>query len=311
MADSQINSKPKLLDRLADAIKARHLSDKTFVSYAHWIKQYCRFHNLKHPADMGETEISLFLTHLATQKKVASSTQNQALAALLFLYKYVLHKELSNIENVVRAKKSIRLPVVLTKEEVKAILAKMSGQYHLMASLMYGTGMRLGECLSLRVLDIDISKNEIIIRHGKGDKDRHTMLPQTLINKLNEHLSRVKCTHELDSNSGFGAVLLPDALAKKYPNAAKEWKWQWVFPQENRWRNKETGVEGRHHIDETLLQKAFKLAVNEAGVLKLAHLHTLRHSFATHLLENGYDIRTVQELLGHSDVKTTMISHMF
>ena len=298
---------PKLLDRLRSEVSVRHLSSRTADAYAVWIKKFCRFHHMRHPRDMGEVEINAFLGHLATVGKVSASTQNQALAALLFLYRYVLKKDLGDFGNVVRAKRTQRIPVVLTREEVKKILGSMKGQYRLMASLMYGTGLRLNECLMLRVLDIDFGKLEVTVRRGKGDKDRRTMLPQTLVPALKEHLKRVKQIHEKDLLEGWGRVLLPDALERKYPNAPKEWTWQWVFPQEKRWVDAKTGKQGRHYMDQSLLQKAFKYSLKASNINKLASPHTLRHSFATHLLENGYDIRTVQELLGHSDVKTTMI----
>lgn len=256
---------------------------------------------------MAEPEINAFLTHLAVKEKVSASTQNQALSALLFLYRHVIGREVGDLGEVIRARKPTRLPVVMTREEVKAVLANLSGDKWLMASLMYGAGLRLMECLRLRAQDIDFLRNEILVRDGKGAKDRITMLPESLKGPLQHHLKKVKTIHERDLADGWGSVQLPMALDRKYPNAPKEWRWQWVFPQENRWKNQKTGEEGRHHVDESLVQKAVREAVMKAGLTKRASCHTFRHSFATHLLESGYDIRTVQELLGHNDVKTTMI----
>lgn len=256
---------------------------------------------------MAEPEINAFLTHLAMKEKVSASTQNQALCALLFLYRHVLGCEIGDLGKVIRARKPKRLPVVMTREEVKIVLTNLSGDKRFMASLMYGAGLRLMECLRLRVQDIDFSRNEILVRDGKGAKDRITMLPESLKAPLQEHLNKVRAIHESDLADGWGRVLLPDALDRKYPNAPKEWRWQWVFPQENRWKSTQTREEGRHHVDESLVQKAVREAVSRAGLTKHATCHTFRHSFATHLLEGGYDIRTVQELLGHKDVKTTMI----
>lgn len=298
---------PKLLDQLREALRSRHYSRRTEQTYCHWVKRYVHFHNVRHPAEMAEPEINAFLTHLAVKGKVAASTQNQALSALLFLYRHVLGREVGDLGEVIRARKPKRLPVVMTREEVKAVLANLSGDKWLMASVMYGAGLRLMECLRLRVQDIDFSRNEIFVRDGKGAKDRITMLPESLKAPLQEHLKTVKAIHERDLADGWGRVLLPDALDRKYPNAPKEWRWQWVFPQENRWKNTKTGEEGRHHVHETILQRAVKEAVRKAGIVKHAGCHTFRHSFATHLLESGYDIRTIQELLGHKDVSTTMI----
>lgn len=299
--------KPRLLDLLRQALRARHYSRRTEKTYVFWVRKFIFFHGVRHPAEMGEAEINSFLTHLAVKEKVSASTQNQALSALLFLYRHVIGREVGNLGKVIRARKPSRLPVVMTREEVKAVLDRLSGDKRLMASLMYGAGLRLMECLRLRVQDIDFAPNEIFVRDGKGAKDRITMLPASLKAPLQEHLKRVKRIHEKDLADGWGSVPLPYALDRKYPNAPKEWRWQWVFPQENRWKNSKTGEEGRHHLDESILQKAFKHAVAKAGITKRATCHTLRHSFATHLLEGGHDIRTVQELLGHSDVRTTMI----
>lgn len=256
---------------------------------------------------MAEPEINAFLTNLAVKEKVSASTQNQALSALLFLYRHVLGRKIGDLGEVIRARKPRRLPVVMTRDEVKAVLGCLTGDKWLMASLMYGAGLRLMECLRLRAQDIDFARNEITVRDGKGAKDRITMLPESLKSPLQDHLRKVKAIYEKDLADGWGRVLMPDALDRKYPNALTEWRWQWVFPQENRWMNRQTREQGRHHIDESLIQKAVRDAVAKAGLTKRATCHTFRHSFATHLLEGGYDIRTVQELLGHSDVKTTMI----
>ena len=256
---------------------------------------------------MGGLEINAFLTHLVIKERVSASTQNQALAALLFLYRYVLGREVGELGDVVRARRPRRLPVVLTREEVKAVLRELHGDKWLMGSLRYGAGLRLMECLRLRVQDIDVARNEILVRDGKGAKDRVTMLPESLKKPLQDQLQKVKAIHEKDLRDGYGRVPLPDALDRKYPNASREWRWQWVFPQEHRWVNAKTGEQGRHQVDESIVQKAFKQAVARAGLTKRATCHTLRHSFATHLIEAGYDIRTVQELLGHKDVRTTMI----
>jgi integron integrase len=256
---------------------------------------------------MAEPEINAFLTHLATEGKVSASTQNQALSALLFLYRYVLDRKIGELGEVVRARKPHRLPVVLTRQEVRAVLSSLEGDKWLMASVMYGAGLRLTECLRLRVQDVDMEAGQILVRDGKGFKDRITMLPKVVKRPLAEHLERVKRIHARDLADGYGRVQLPDALARKYPKAAWDWGWQFLFPQEKRWVDPRTGEQGRHHIDESLIQRAVKAATRAAGIHKHATCHTLRHSFATHLLEDGYDIRTIQELLGHRDVKTTMI----
>jgi integron integrase len=298
---------PKLLDRLREALRSRHYSRRTEQCYCHWVKRFIFYHKVRHPAEMAEPEINAFLTHLAVKEKVSASTQNQALSALLYLYRHVLGREVGTLEGLIRARKPKRLPVVMTREEVKAVLSHLSGDKWLMASLMYGAGLRLMECLRLRVQDIDLARHEILVRDGKGAKDRVTMLPDSLKAPLQEHLRGVKTIHDQDLGAGWGRVEMPHALDRKYPNAPTEWRWQWVFPQENRWRNTDTREEGRHHIDESLVQRAVKDAVRTAGIVKRATCHTFRHSFATHVLEAGYDIRTVQELLGHQDVRTTMI----
>jgi len=302
-----VDKKPKLIEQLREALRVRHYSRKTEATYIHWVKRFIFFHHVRHPREMAEPEINAFLSHLALKEHVSASTQNQALCAIIFLYRYTLEKKIGDLGEVIRARKPVRLPVVMTKEEVKAVLDCLSRDKSLIACLMYGAGLRLMECLRLRVQDVDFNLNQITVRDGKGNKDRITMLPSSVKKSLAEHLSNIKKIHEADICKGFGRVLMPDALARKYPNASKEWRWQWIFPQESLWLNKETGERGRHHIDESIIQKVVKEAVAKAGLVKRATCHTFRHSFATHLLEDGYDIRTVQELLGHKDLKTTMI----
>jgi len=287
--------------------RSRRYGRRTEETYFHRVKRFICFHHLRHPAEMAEHEINAFLTHLAVKDNVSASTQNQALSALLFLYRFVIGREVGSLVGVIRARKPKRLPVVMTRDEVRAVLDRLTGDKQLMASLMYGAGLRLMECLRLRVKDIDFSRNEITIRDGKGGKDRISMLPESLKQDLQKHLRETRTTHEKDLEEGWGRACLPDALDRKDPNAPIEWRWQWVFPQENRWKNTKTGEEGRHHVHETILQRAVKEAVHKAGIVKHVGCHTFRHSFATHLLEAGYDIRTIQELLGHKDVSTTMI----
>jgi len=299
--------KPKLLDQVRQAIRTRHYSYRTEKAYVHWIKRFIFFHDKRHPIEMGEAEIAQFLSSLASDAHVSASTQNQALNALLFLYKEILEKKIGLIQGVVRAKRPARLPVVLTKEEVKRVLDCLSGDPWLMAMLLYGAGLRLMECCRLRIKDIDFAGNHIVVRAGKGNKDRHTMLPAAVKEPLLQHLQLVKRQHEGDLRMGLGRVALPYALERKYPNAEKEWGWQWAFPATSHYMDAVTGVKRRHHLHESVLQRAFKDARLKAGVFKPAGCHTLRHSFATHLLESDYDIRTVQELLGHKDVTTTMI----
>ena len=303
--------KPKLLDQVRDVIRRKHFSIRTEQAYTDWIKRYILFHRKRHPRDMGEEEVGEFLTHLARDGKVAASTQNQALSALLFLYKEVLKQEIGWLNNVERAKRPVRVPVVLTRDEVHKIFAHLHGKYRLMAGLLYGSGLRLMECVRLRIKDVDFGYLRITVRDGKGAKDRVTMLPVNLAASLERHLQKMKAQHEEDVEGGYGQVYLPFALERKFPNANREWCWQYVFASErlsiDPRSDPERTVMRRHHVDESVLQDFVKRAVRASGVPKPATCHTLRHSFATHLLENGYDIRTVQELLGHKDVSTTMI----
>jgi integron integrase len=298
---------PKLLDQVRDRLRVKHYSIRTETQYVQWIKRFIYFHGRRHPRDMGGPEVEAFLTHLAVEGNVAASTQNQALAALLFLYREVLEMELPWLDKVTRAKRPRRLPVVLTRQEVRRVLAEMNGVHALMARLLYGTGMRLMECVRLRVKDVDFERLEIIIRDGKGAKDRVTMLPESIAQDLQAHLEKRRTLFDADKRLGKAAVYLPDALAKRYPGAPTEWGWQYVFPSGSFSIDPRSGEERRHHMDEKLLQRAMKRAVQTAGIVKPATPHTLRHSFATHLLERGQDIRTIQELLGHKDVATTMI----
>jgi integron integrase len=300
-------AKPRLLDQVRDAIRARHYSYRTEQAYVGWIRRYILFHRKRHPVEMGKVDIERFLTALAVDRHVAASTQNQALAALLFLYKEVLRKDPGWLEGVVRAKRPQRLPIVLTGSEVEVLLAALDGVTWIMALLLYGSGLRLMECLRLRIKDIDCGRREILVREGKGAKDRVTMLPSAVVPKLTVHLERVRELHAADVAAGLGGVALPDALAHKYPNAGHEWGWQWVFPASTISADPRTGERRRHHLHETVLQRAIREARRRAGLTKLIGPHTLRHTFATHLLAAGYDIRTVQELLGHRDLKTTMI----
>ncbi len=298
---------PKLLDILARELRARHYSPRTETAYVQWVERYIRFHRMRHPADMGTDEINAYLTSLAVRDHVSASTQTQALSAILFLYRYVLGVEVGALEGLVRARKSAHLPVVMTRAEVRAVLAELEGEYWLIAALLYGTGMRLSEGLALRVQDVDFGANQIVVRDGKGGKDRVTMLPEALKGPLKDQLRRAEIVHKRDLAAGWGRVALPEALGRKYPNAAAEWRWQWVFPQQRRWTSHTTGEQGRHHVHETLVQRAVREAVQRSGVQKHVTCHTFRHTFATQLLEAGYDIRTIQELLGHKSVNTTMI----
>lgn len=298
---------PSLLGQVRSTIRLRHYSIRTEEAYVNVIRRFILYHRKRHPREMGADEIRQYLSHLATDGNVAASTQNVALAALLFLYREVLLIDLPLIEGVERAKRPRRIPVVLTVEEIKRVRAELTGTHHLMASLLYGAGLRLMECVRLRVKDLDFYYRQIIVRDGKGEKDRRTILPQPLIGPLRHHLARVRLQHEEDVRLGCGRVYLPYALERKYPQAATEWVWQYVFPAARLSVDPRTGERRRHHASEDRLQRAVKRAIKKAGVDKRASCHTLRHSFATHLLEDGYDIRTIQELLGHADISTTMI----
>ena len=285
----------------------RHMSPRTQEAYWYWIKKYIIFQHRRHPREMGEDEIRQFLTHIAEIDHVSSSTQNQAFNALLFLYQRVLQREIGALGSVVRAKRPKRLPVVLSRDEVRRVLSHLSGMEWLMASLLYGSGLRLQECVRLRIKDVDFEYGQVTVRDGKGGKDRNTMLPQSLIQPLREQMEKTRLVLKNDTRAGFGEVSLPDALARKYPGASREFGWQFLFPASKRSSVRGTSVIRRHHLDETVLQRAVKRALRPAGIEKPASCHSLRHSFATHLLEDGYDIRTVQALLGHKDVRTTMI----
>ena len=306
-ASAQPAQKPKLLDRLREAIRVRHYSIRTEEAYVQWVRRFIFFHNKRHPDDMGRQEVEAFLTHLAVEGKVAAATQNQALNAIVFLYKQVLKREVGQFENLVWAKRNPRVPVVLTVGEVKSVLERIDGVPGLMARILYGSGLRLMECCQFRVKDVDFAYRQITVRDGKGHKDRVTMLPASLAEPLKTHLERVRAIHDQDLADGHGDVYLPNALERKYPNANREWGWQYVFPASRRSVDPRSGVVRRHHLDPSMLQRAVKKAVRAAGLTKPATCHTFRHSFATHLLANGSDIRTVQELLGHEDVSTTMI----
>jgi integron integrase len=298
---------PRLLDRVREVLRRKHYSIRTEEAYLAWIKRFILFHDKRHPQEMGLPEVDAFLTDLAVRQGVAASTQNQALSALLFLYAEVLQQPLDGPVQAERAKQPTRLPTVLTRDEVGRVLDALSGMHRLMAQLLYGSGLRLMECVRLRVKDLDFAQHQILVRDGKGGKDRVTMLPERLITPLQEHLRHVQLLHAQDLREGYGAVYLPYALERKAPNASREWIWQYVFPAEQRSEDPRSGALRRHHLDESGLQKAVKRATKLAQIPKRVSCHTFRHSFATHLLEDGYDIRTVQELLGHRDVATTMI----
>ena len=298
---------PKLLDRVRDRIRRKGYSIRTEKSYAHWIRRFILFHDKRHPQEMGAPEVEAFLTSLAVERDVAAATQNLALSAILFLYREVLEMPLPWLDGIERAKKPARLPTVLTQAETAALLARTEGAAGLMLRLLYGTGMRLMECVRLRVKDVDFAMRQIVVRDGKGGKDRVTMLPDALAGPLRAQLAAAQALHAADLALGLGAVWLPDALAKKYPNAATSWGWQYVFPARGISLDPRSGERRRHHADEKLLQRAVRRAAEAAGIAKPVSPHVLRHSFATHLLQSGHDIRTVQELLGHSDVSTTMI----
>lgn len=296
-----------LLNQTRAVMRLKHYSYKTEKIYIYWMKKYFHFHNLRHPKEMGAVEVEDYLTHLAVEQKVSASTQNQALSALLFLYREVLKENLPWLEKFTPAKKSNHLPVVLTKEEVNLILAELNGTNRLIANLLYGAGLRLSEALRLRVKDIDFAYKQIIVRDGKGGKDRITVLPEIAVEPLKRQLTEAKKIHERDLALGLGRVEMPFALDRKYPNAEREWIWQYVFPSKSLSKNLRIGATGRHHLSEARLQKPFRQAVIRTRINKQASPHTLRHSFATHLLQNGQDIRTIQDLLGHKELTTTMI----
>lgn len=296
-----------LFDSIREACRLRHYSIRTEQQYVHWAKRFILYHGKRHPSELGATAIESFLSDLALRKQVAASTQNQALSAIVFLYREVLRHDPGWIEGMVRAKQPQKLPVVLSEAEVQRLLARLQGVKWIMAALLYGSGLRLMECLRLRIKDVDLDMRQILVREGKGGKDRRTVLPERVIPALEAHIAQVRLLHRSDLASGFGAVYLPHALARKYPNAAREWAWQYLFPAAHRSVDPRTGAERRHHVDETVLQRAVKQAVREACIEKPASCHSLRHSFATHLLQAGYDIRTIQELLGHEQLSTTMI----
>jgi len=298
---------PRLLDRVRAALRTRHCSLRTEKAYVGWIRRFILFHDKRHPTEMGAPEITRFLSALAIERNVAASTQNQALSALLFLYREVLAQQLPWMDDIVRAKNPVRIPVVLTREEVRTVIAGLDGPTRLLALLLYGAGLRLLEAAQLRVKDVDFERNQITVRSGKGAKDRVTMLPAAAARDLAKHLEGVRDLHAADLRAGAGWVELPWALGRKYPHAGREWIWQWVFPATRTYLHRETGQRRRHHLHESVLQRAVKEAVRSKGIPKRATCHTFRHSFATHLLEDGADIRTVQELLGHRDVSTTMI----
>lgn len=298
----------KLLDQYQDAIQTKQYSPRTSETYIQWVREYILYHNKRHPKEMGAPEINQFITHLVTERNVAASTQNQAISAILFLYRHILHITLDETQLAkFRPQRAKKIPTVLSKEEARKIIDHLQGVNKLAAQLMYGSGLRIMECLRLRVKDIDFANHQIVVRDGKGGGDRVTPLPASLVGPLNRHLQYVQAIHQQDLSEGFGEVYLPNAIQNKSPNAQKEWQWQYLFPAPNRSQDPQSKAERRHHLDETTIQKAVKHAAKLAKISKRVTPHTFRHSFATHLLQAGYDIRTVQELLGHKDVKTTMI----
>jgi integron integrase len=307
MSDKRSAPRIKLLDQVREAIRVRHYSYRTEKQYVAWVRRYIRFHGLRHPSTLGAVEVTAFLTHLAVERQVAAATQNQALAALLFLYKSVLELDLPWLADVVRSKRPRRLPVVLSRDDVRAVLEHVDGRCRLVASLLYGSGLRLLEALRLRVKDVELDRRQILVRDGKGAKDRVTVLPERLVAPLRVQLGRVRQQHECAISAGYGGVELPMALARKYPRAHLEVGWQYVFPADAPSHDPRTGAWRRHHLHEETVQRHVHAAVRKAGIVKPASCHTLRHSFATHMLDSGCDIRTLQELLGHSSVKTTQI----
>ena len=296
-----------MLETVRDRIRARHLAYRTEKTYLHWIRRFLWFHELKDPRGLNAEEVGAFLTSLAVKSKVSASTQNQALAAVLFLYRDVLNIQLPWLSEVIRAKRPVHLPVVLSRSEVQAVLARLDGTLWMIAATLYGSGARVSECLQLRVKDVDLTRCELLIRDAKGQKDRVTVLPMKLVPHLQDHLAKVRALFDADRANGSPGVSLPFALRRKYPGAATSWPWYWVFPAKAFCRDPYSGEYGRFHVHPQTVQRAVREAIRRAGIEKPASCHTLRHCFATHLLEDGYDIRTVQELLGHADVKTTMI----
>jgi integron integrase len=307
LAMLSIPAEPRLLDRVHEMIQLKHLSQATEKSYVRWIKDYIRFSGTQHPATMGQKEVTRFLSYLATKRKVAASTQNQALAALLFLYRDVLGVTLPWLDDLIRAKPSQRLPVVLSRSEVRQLLENVRGKCQVMSLLLYGAGLRVNECVQLRLMDLDFDRNQLVVRRGKGDRDRVTLLPQNAREALEVQIGAVRKQHERDMRQGAGWVLMPESLERKYPNAGRELAWQWLFPGRNVHLQAETGRRWRHHIHISVLQREVKMAALKTQIPKRVTCHALRHSFATHLLEAGYDIRTIQLLMGHKDVRTTMI----
>ncbi|MEZ4647482.1 MAG: integron integrase [Candidatus Eisenbacteria bacterium] len=309
--DSRQQSDPspvKLLERVKRAIRARHMSPRTQSAYVLWIRRYVRYHHMRHPDAMGEPEVTAFLTHLANDRNLGASSQNQAASALIFLYRDVLGRpEIAWADHVVRARRGTRIPVVLTRDEVRKVLGHLHGEKRLIADILYGSGLRLMECLQLRIKDVDLGRRELIVRAGKGDKDRRTVLPQGIAQATARQIEKVADLHEQDLQKGRGWVEMPEALGTKYPNAGRELPWQWLFPAVRTYTDRETGQVRRHHLHQSAVQRTVRDAVRRCGIRKRATCHTFRHSFATHLLESGYDIRTVQTLLGHRDVRTTMI----
>ena len=304
---SRVATPTTVLGRVRLAIRLRHYSRRTEEAYIGWIRRYILFHGVRHPGELGAGDVNRFLSHLAGEGRVSASTQNQALSALLFLYREVLGKELGWLRDVVRAKRPKRLPAVLTRAEVAAVLQQMKGRHWLMASLLYGSGLRLMECIRLRVKDADLALRQITVRGGKGGRDRVTVMSDASAMALERYLEPLRERHRQDILQGGGRCTLPEALARKFPNADREWGWQYIFPARTHLPDPKTGEALTHHVHETVLQRAVRQAALSAGIPKRVHCHVFRHSFATHLLEDGYDIRTVQELLGHKDVNTTMI----